>query len=83
MNELHELLARIAATPGRFTAVLTLHDVETETALQWLQDGLLDKIEPGAGGNPPTGVLERELNDSPRRKVQAVVFTDGPRKSTS
>lgn len=80
MNELHELLARVAALPGGFTAVVTLHGVPAETALEWLQLGLLDSIEPGAGGNPPTGKFDRVLNAELRRKAEAVVFTDGPRR---
>jgi hypothetical protein len=75
---LHELLTRAEAL-GAHTVQLNIHDVPTATALEWLQLGLLDAIEPGAGSNPPTGTME--AGDHTTGRTTAIVFTDGPRLS--
>ena len=81
MDELlTELLAQ--AREHGLTVHVSIHGVPTAVALGWLQDGLLDRIEQGAGTNPPTGRLERstpEGDDKPRR-ITVCAFTDGPHR---
>jgi hypothetical protein len=74
---LNELIIRAAALG--LTVQISVHDVPTATALEWLQLGLLDGIEPGAGSNPPTGTME--AGEYPTGRTSAHVFTDGPRLS--
>lgn len=74
-DTLHELLTR-AQHLGGGTVQLSIHNVPVATALEWLQLGLLDGIEQGAGSNPPTGVME--AGDHEQGRTSAVVFTDGP-----
>lgn len=74
---LQELIIRAAAL--QLTVQISVHDCPTATALEWLQLGLLDGIEPGAGSNPPTGTMES--GDYTNGRTSALVFTDGPRLS--
>ena len=59
-DSLHELLARAEALGLHVS--LNVHSVPSEELLEWVQIGLLDGIEQGAGTaahrNPPTGTLE-------------------------
>lgn len=76
-DSLHELLAR--AQQLHLTATLTVHGVPTEELLGWLQAGLLDAIEPGASGNPPTGRMAS--GDWLTGKAEAACFMeDGAEK---
>lgn len=59
-DSLHELLAR--AQQHKLSVTVNIHGVPSEELFDWLQVGLLDRIEQGAGSgehrNPPTGALE-------------------------
>lgn len=76
MDKLFEILA-LAREHGLHVEI-SLHNVPVPLALDMVQDGLLDAIERGAGGNPPTGRYEGKGKDDQR--VSAIVFTDGPRR---
>lgn len=59
-DTLHELITRAEALNLHVT--VNVHNVPSEDLMEWLQLGLLDGIEQGAGNgkhrNPPTGVME-------------------------
>lgn len=48
---------------------ISIHDMPVGTTLEAMQDGLIERIEPGAMHNPPTGRLGDLVS----------IFTDGPR----
>lgn len=71
-DTLHELLAH--AQRLGLTVTMNVHGVPTEELLDWLQLGLLDGIEKGAGGNTPTGRMES--GEWPRGKAEACCFME-------
>lgn len=72
-DTLHELLAR--AQQLHLSVSISIHGVPTEDALDWLQHDLLDGIERGAQGNPPTGrMLAGDRHGA--GLTEAVVFTE-------
>jgi hypothetical protein len=73
-DALHELLARSEAL-GLHVSV-NVHGVPSEELLGWLQLGLLDAIEQGAGSNPPTGVMESGSHRAATGKAEANAFME-------
>lgn len=70
-EQLFELLAH--ARDNGYNVTLHVHDVPLAHAAQWLVEGALDALEPGAGGNPITGRVGNRALTEPR--VEAAVFT--------
>lgn len=81
-DSLHELITRAEALGLHVT--INVHSVPSEELMEWLQLGLLDGIEQGAGNgkhrNPPTGVLESGSHFAGKAEANCFMEDEAERK---